>query len=325
MSRKPAPKTSTRHNPIHALTMIEAMHNGLTLIRDDKWREHQRRSMKSGFLRWNEETKAGVHLWSDLKPIHIRNFVLWMERDMKWKRNTVSHYTNVIRKSSEWVQLNMPDQWENPFIRKMRREPEPSSDRYLMPDQLAQVVKVAKEMNETSVVAALMFGGLAGIGLLELLDMKAEDITADGIRITRPKNAYRPRIVPMCEPLKTYALAWKNCFGRVPARGDYSLSKRGRLVLDATAERTKDETFRMVNLHEATRVTFANTAKVAGVPAESLAAYLGHVGTSTLEKHYLKLIPRHDDLPRIQKQKLAQLSADVCKPLNRKLSNTTFH
>lgn len=324
-------KSITPTKTLDALTMTEAIQNGLTLIKRDDWREHQRRAIQSGWERWLKESKWKIQLWTDLRPLHIREFTNWMESQINprtgkaWSRHTVSHYKNPLYKASEWVQLHCPDIWQNPFIRKMKRCYEPTKDRYLMPDQLATVIASAKKANQPAVVAALAFGGLAGLGIMELLDLSPDDIGEDTITIRREKNAYRPRVIPMCDKLKPYAQGWKACFAKIPVRGgQHDISKRARKVFKRAAKETGDKTFEQISLHEATRVTFANMAKAAGAHFDSLAAFLGHAPTSTLDKYYLKLCPRIDDLPRIKAQKITQLDLEVCKPLDKKLMAVSF-
>lgn len=308
-------------------TISEALQNGINLIKSESWRYHQRKSIESGFMRFCKETALSPSdPWWSIKPLHIFNYVSWMEDGMGWKRNTVSHYLNPLRKASTWVFLNYPDQWKNIFERKMRRNPSHTlCEYYLMPDQLATAVKVSKLMGRTETTAALMFGGLAGLGISEMADLTGDHIGSSTLRVVRAKTAYRPRVVPMVEQLQPYADAFKSCLGRIPGRRvERNLTKLARKVLDACYDETNDETFLKIDLHQSTRVTFVNFAAAAGVPKEFTAAYVGHVGETTLERHYLKLIPRHLDLPRIQEQKISQLQSNVCDKINLLMKDFSF-
>lgn len=317
--------TSTQQQP-PTLSIAEALEGGLTLIKADKWRYHQRKSIESGWERFRSETYPELTSWWDLRPIHLFNFLVFMEDKMGWKRNTISHYQNPLRKASHWVFLNHPDHWKNLFERKMRRNASTTqSDRYLMPDQLKTLIDTAMRMKQPGLASALMFGGLAGLGIAEMADLQIDHIGEDTITITRAKNVYRPRVIPMCAPLKDFSKAFRMCLGAVPSlHSEYLLTKVARRVFDKAAEETGDKTFSMVSLHDATRVTFANIATSAGVPREYLAAYCGHAGETTLEKNYLKLVPKENDLPRIQQAKLDQLRTNVCEPINKKCDNISF-
>lgn len=308
------------------LSIMEALQNGLTLIKNDKWRYHQQKSIESGWEKFRAERYPELNHWWEMRPIHVFNFVAWMEDHKGWQPNTVSHYLNPLRKASTWVQLHYPDQWKNPFVRKMRRNASVMlSEHYLMPDQLRTAIEHARRMNQPAVVAALVIGGLGGLGIAEMADLTAEHIGNDTLTVVRAKNAYRPRVIPCCEQLATFCRAFKAVHERIPGRrSEYGLNKKARKVLNAAAEKTGDETFARVCLHDSTRVTFANMAKRAGVKREDLAAFMGHVGESTLERSYLHLVPRPKDLPRIQTAKIEHLRESVCEPMNRALRGVVF-
>lgn len=310
-----------------ALSITEALLNGLTLIKNEQWRYHQQKSIESGWEKFRALRYPELESWWDVRPIHIFNFIAWMEDERGWKPNTVSHYVNPLRKASHWAQLHFPDQWKNPFVRKMRRNASIIlSEHFLMPDQLATAIDQAKRMNQPAVVAALVIGGLGGLGIAEMADLHAEHIGNDGtLTVLRAKNAYRPRVIPCCEHLALFCRAFKAVHSKIPGRrSELGLNKKARKVLNATAERTGDETFARVDLHESTRVTFANLAKRAGVKREDLAAFMGHVGESTLERSYLHLVPRPQDLPRIKEAKIEHMREAVCAPMNKALRDMVF-
>lgn len=308
-------------------TILEALYNGVELIKNQEWKSHQKKAMNSGFLRFCQEQGIDTHApWWILKPLHIFNYVAWMEDGMGWKRNTVSHYLNPLRKASTWVFLNYSDQWKNLFERKLRRNPSIcESEYYLMPDQLATAVRVSRLIGRHECVAAFMFGGLAGLGIAEMADLRAEHLTDDTLRVVRAKNAYRPRIVPMCEPLKEYSQAFRACYSRIPGRRtEINLTKLARKALNACYDETADETFLRIDLHQSTRVTFANMAKMAKCAREDTAAFMGHAGESVIERNYYQLIPRHSDLPRILDQKLSQLKTNVADKISNLISPLSF-
>lgn len=317
----------TTNQPLTTPTILEALHNGIELIKNPEWKYHQNRAMNSGFLRFCRENNiCTAQPWWNLKPLHIFNYVSWMEDGMGWKRNTVSHYLNVLRKASTWVFLNYPDNWKNLFERKLRRNPSIcQSEYYLMPDQLATAVRVSRMIGRHECVAAFMFGGLAGLGIAEMADLRADHLTDDTLRVVRAKNAYRPRIVPLCEPLKEYSQAFRACFSQIPGRRtERNLTKLARKALDACYDETADETFLRIDLHQSTRVTFANLAKMAKCTREDTAAFMGHAGESVIERNYYALIPRETDLPRILEQKLKQLKANVSDPISELISPLSF-
>lgn len=310
--------------PNQPLTINAAIERGLAEIENCVWRRHQTNSANAGIKRFLKEKYPRLKFWKELQTRHIYEFNNWIVREMKFKSGTANNYRNVIRKASAYMQIYHPEQWSQLFIKSMKRQRDMRPERFLEADQLAKAAQVARDMNEPSVVFAFAFGGLAGLGIAEILSLKSEDVTEDTIRVTREKNVFRARVIPICEPLKPYAVAFKQLFKQFPIKGHFVLSQKARRVLDRCAEITGDVTYKQVSLHDATRVTFANMASQAGAELEFLQAYLGHAGRSILDTHYLKLIPRHDDLPRVLKAKTNQLDERVLTALNMKLEGVLF-
>lgn len=320
MSRnKTAPKTLT-----HQLTINDAIEMGLKMIPNDVWRRHQANAANAGIRTFLKERYPKLTLWQELAALHIYEFVQWLHSERKFGKATCNNYTNPVRKASAYVQLYHPEIWTNLFTRKMKRLREVRPERFLLPDQLATAAKVARDMNEPSVVFALTFGGLAGLGISEIMSLTAEDIGKDTITVMRDKTPFRRRVIPIVETLKPYAAAFRQLYSQFPVRGEFVLSQKARKVLNRTSELTGDPTYGLVSLHDATRVSFANAASQAGAEPEYVRAYLGHAPQTVLESNYLKLIPRHDDLPRIKEAKLVQLQSRVLKHLNPKLSQAVF-
>lgn len=320
MSRKPSAHT-TSNQPI---TINDAIEAGLKMIPNEVWRRHQSNSANAGIRSFLKEKYPKLKLWIELKPLHIHEFNLWMHGEKKFGKATANNYTNPARKASAYVQLYHPEQWTNLFQRKMKRQREVRPERFLLPDQLATAAKVARDMNEPSVVFALTFGGLAGLGIAEIMSLTGEDITTETITVMRDKTPFRRRVIPIVDSLKPYAAAFRQLYSQFPIRGEFVLSQKARKVLDRTSELTGDPTYKLVSLHDATRVSFANAASQAGAEPEYIRAYLGHAPQTVLESNYLKLIPRHDDLPRIKSAKLQQLQSRVLTKLNPRLCVTVF-
>lgn len=317
--KKTAPKTSNQ--PITIEAAIEA---GLKMIQNDVWRRHQSNSANAGIRAFLIAKYPKLRLWSELKALHVYEFVQWLHHERKFGKATCNNYMNPLRKASAYVQLYHPDCWTNLFQRKMKRQREVRPERFLLPDQLATAAKVARDMNEPAVVFALTFGGLAGLGIAEMMSLTADDITADTITVMRDKTPFRRRVIPIVDSLKPYAAAFRQLYSQFPIRGEFVLSQKARKVLNRTSELTGDPTYSLVSLHDATRVTFANAASQAGAEPEYVRAYLGHAPQTVLEANYLKLIPRHDDLPRILNAKLQQLNTRVITKLNPKLAHAVF-
>lgn len=316
-------KKHAHKNP-NQLTIDDAIELGLKMIQNDVWRRHQANAANAGIRAFLKERYPKLRYWHELASLHIYEFVQWLHLDRKFGKATCNNYMNPMRKASAYVQLYHPDIWINLFQRRMKRLREVRPERFLLPDQLATAAKVARDMNEPAVVFALTFGGLAGLGIAEIMSLTADDIGADTITVMRDKTPFRRRVIPIVDSLKPYAAAFRQLYSQFPIRGEFVLSQKARKVLNRTSELTGDPTFSLVSLHDATRVTFANAASQAGAEPEYVRAYLGHAPQTVLESNYLKLIPRHDDLPRIKSAKLEQLHTRVLTKLNPRLSQAVF-
>lgn len=316
-------QASLTHNAGN-LTISSAINAGLAMIEKPRWKQHQRRAADNGFIRYLTEKQPDLNLWTDLVPGHIHELVQWMEKERGWSGPTVNNYLNPVRKASAYVQLYHPNQWVNLFVRRMRRKSAPKAHRYLMADQLATAINEAQKANDAAVLGAFWFCGFAGLGITEYLQIQREDIQADGLWVRAEKNGYRPRLLPMCEPLQDFAKSWGRVFSHVPLRSAEALSHRARVILNNCAESTGDESFRMVDLHEATRPSFANLALHSGCEAKFVQAYLGHAPQEVFEKHYADLVPTIKDMPRLREEKIAQMRERVTRRIDEKLIGTSL-
>lgn len=307
------------------LYIDEALSAGIEMIEDSKWRKDNYNARKNGWERWLSKNRPELRLWRDLQPGHVFEFHQWLRA--RFRPTTTNNYLNPLRKAATWVKLYKPHYAKELFVRNViRAKHTPSPKRYLMPDQLAAAVGAARDNGEPALVAALMFGGLAGLDLGEILRITRHDINRDAgtLLVRGEKNEFRPRIVPMCEPLAQFAGAWASLYAAMPVKTEGALSHKARLVLDACAKETADTTFKMVTLHDSTRVTFVNMALQAEAETEFVRAYIGHAPESVMSKHYADLTPRKDDMPRILTGKIDQLSTRVVAPLEIKLQNVSF-
>jgi hypothetical protein len=300
------------------------MEGGISLLENPTWQQHNKNAKRAGWDKWRETQCADLQLWEHLLPGHVAEFHKWLHS--RHAPATVNNYMNPLRKANTWVKLYRPDEdRRNLFVRNViRAKHTPRPDRFLMPDQLAIAVIKARECGEPALVTALMFGGLAGLDIQEILGLSSKDINDSVLHVRGTKNDFRPRIIPMVPVLAQYASAWKQCFCAMPVKTDGALSHKARFVLDECAREQNDETFKMVTLHEATRVTFTNMASQAGVDLEYLRAYIGHAPQSTLDKHYVSLTPRAEDMPRILTSKIEQLKSRVCDKVSKIVACTDF-
>ena len=307
------------------LYISDAIEAGIEMIEDSKWRRSNHTARKNGWDRWHQEHHPALNLWNDLQPGHIFEFHQWLRA--RYRPATTNNYINPIRKAATWVKLYKPELAKELFVRNViRAKHKPVAKRYLMADQLAAAVGAARDAGEPALVAALMFGGLAGLDIGEILRITRNDIQKDrGILLIRgEKNDYRPRVVPMCEPLAQFAGAWASLYSRMPVKTDGALSHKARAVLNRCAKETSDETFSMVTLHDSTRVTFVNMALQAGAESEYVKAYIGHAPESIMSKHYGDLTPRKEDMPRVKNAKLEQLSSRVVLAIDKKMQGVSF-
>jgi hypothetical protein len=313
------------HTTSATLPIRETIAAGLGMIEQPRWRSHQERAAVNGFYRFLDQKQPLLSNWPELMPGHIYEFVKWMENELELSPPTVNNYLNPVRKAAAYVQLYHPKEWQNLFVRRMKRAGAPKTRRYLMADQIARAIRTARDMNEPAVVGALWFCGFAGLGLTEFLQIEREDIRFDGtLWVRAEKNAYRPRLVPLCAHLARFADCWREIYSHAPLKTAEALSHKARAVLNVTADNTGDESYRLVDLHEATRPSFANIALHAGVDTKYLDAYMGHAPQGVFEKHYADLVPSIHDMPRLQKEKVLQMRKRVIEPIDKKLFGLSF-
>lgn len=306
-----------------SITINEAIEAGIELIENPTWRKDQYCARRNGWNRWHSEKRPDLRLWTELLPGHVHEFHRWLYE--RYRPATVNNYMNPIRKAATWIKLYKPDLYRDLFTRNViRAKHRPASKRFLMPDQLAAAIGAARDGGEPNVVAALMFGGLAGLDIGEITRITGKDIKDGLLHVRGEKNEYRPRIIPMCQQLGEFAYMWKQLYSRYGLKTEGAVSHKARLILNDCAKATGDSTFTMVTLHDCTRVTFINTALHGGADKEYLKAYVGHAPESVLAKHYGDLTPRDEDMPRVLDAKVEQLQKRVVVAVEKNIESVSF-
>jgi len=300
------------------LLIHDAVINGLDTIEKPSWREHQERAADCGLFKWLPH-QPNLKCWADLKPGHVLEFSKWLREDRGLKETTISHYINPIRLASRWVQLYRPELYLNLFVRRIVKKQGRSNPlRYLLPDQIDKAICMARTMCFPEVVAAFHFGAYAGLRMQEIISLTPDDLHKDGLQTGR-KNEYSERLIPILPQVRSFADSYFTLFAECPIKSHFTLSRRVRAVLDECAKACKDESFNMVDPHEALRTSFINLATRSGCEFEAIRAYVGQAPDSTMAKHYADLIPSIKDMPRIRESKIEVLSLRVLEPVEKKL------
>ena len=295
----------------------DAVLNGIDTIENSNWREHQTNAANSGIFKWLA-ARHDLQRWRDIKPGHVMEFTQWL-RGRGLKETTVSHYLNPVRLAARWVQLYRPDLFTPLFVRRvLRKQGRSAPVRYLMPDQVDKAICMARCMAYPEVVAAFYFGAYAGLRIKEFMELTPDALFDDGL-LTGTKNEYSERLIPLLPTVRRFAESYFSLFAECPVRSHFTVSRRVRAVLTECASQCKDDTFNMVDPHEALRTSFMNLAKNAGCEIEAIRAYCGQAPDTTLTRHYLDLIPSVRDLPRIRQVKLEDLTNRVLEPVEKKI------
>jgi len=306
------------------LLIHDAVLKGLDSIDNAEWREHQTRAADCGIFRWltwrKNHNQEPLDIWRQLKPGHVMEYTQWLRDARHLKESTVSLYLNPLRLAARWVQLYKPELYTQLFVRRVLRKSGRSGPvKYLMPDQIEKAILMARCMGYPEVVAAFHFGAYAGLRIKEFQSLTPDSLHGDGLW-TGTKNEYSERLIPILPKVRSFAESYFSLFEECPVKSHFTISRRVRAVLDECARTCRDESFKMVDPHEALRTSFMNLANNAGCEYEAIRAYCGQAPDTTMMRHYIDLIPSINDMPRIRTSKLEVLTTRVLSPVDKKLS-----
>ena len=289
-------------------------------IPEETHRNHSHKCFLLGLHQWLE-LHPELEEWEAWEPGHVLEFHDWLIRVRGLKRSTAAQYINPLRLAARRVALYHPRETKQLFLRRMIARPEVAPARFLMADQLAELVATAREKGDAPGLLGFVIGATTGLRINEVCALQGRDFDGQNITVRESKTQAGVRVLPCCTQA---AHALTICFSLWPAfpvsRPD-TLSHYARGHLDDTADRTGDESYRLCNFYEATRKTFTQLALFGDAEAKYVQAYIGHAPAEVFERHYAALTPRPDDMPRVRGAKIGQMRKRVVAAVEKSLTD----
>ena len=238
------------------------------------------------FLEWARSNK--LHYWDEVDGRSVAEYIEF-QQGRGLKPRTLRNYVSVLSIAAKYWAEAEPELYRPLIISHPALALEKPEKHHLNRSQLMVCIATAqKQGNNVFGTIGLVLGGLAGLRIREMLDIRRADYDPKNrtLRITHEKNRYSPRTIPLL-PYVADCIA-----AAFASHSEDLLIHRldGTHGTDGTV--TKPMRRAVVGAgftiapKDSGRKTFMNWAKVRGVDADALDAYTGHAPKSTADRFY---------------------------------------
>lgn len=301
------------------LTISEALDAGINTSRSRACARHLRNQEKASEVikDYFSTFKPGVQHWQSITVDDIRDYVAFLE-SRSLTPHTIRAYTNPLRLAHRACRTSLSVDYLK--IRDLIPVRKPAMKRFLSLDQIQIALKRAGWF-------CLSMGALAGLRITEAMSVCSDTYDASNgtVAIDKGKNSESERIIPLTrsaiavvEKHLTMPTGSSRHKAGDPYKCESNVSHQIRRILDETADRTGDDSYRMVQPREAGRKTFMNFCEELDIDSKYIRAYCGHAAErwDTLSKHYLGLKARSCDMPHVRDKAIRRMTENLIEPLS---------
>lgn len=313
---------------VPAFTLSQALDMGITHSRGSKAYLGNLERHKRYFLTFMAKRFPTVTNWTDLLPLHIDAYCRHLAHTPITKEGhrketgrtsrTQVAYLDVVRAASAVLSRNYPTLYRplavHPAIYKTARP----RKAYLQPEQMLRLLDVAMKEKDRRLAWAVVLGTWGGMRFSEIAARTTADIRGDCVvvydkdKIVGGKTHCSPRVIPLCKPALDAAKKLLSESNIVDMSG-----KPERLVHGLGENKLRDYFKRMlkragldIQPREASRKSYANLLKVAGVREEVRKGLMGWAFRDVAGAHYEDWAIHPEDTPEIAAPKMQLLRAN---------------
>lgn len=254
------------------------------------------------FLKWLEDAYPNIQTWGQLLPVHVKDYLLYCQRK-GYAYDTIRQRLYVVRMTARYMSSNYPERYRlitQDLRLKRDRKPE---IRYLTQEQLQGYLGFLRE-RYPDIYPIAMLQGLAGLRILEAINLRDQDIDFPNATITitetprhKPKTLDSYRVIPIARPVVEAIQAAIKRRKIVPVEGYIFVHCRGepwsmdgicgklKRCLRDYAQVARNPSIAAVRPHEL-RATFVTMMRCLGVGDRSVKRYIGHTLGDVLGEHY---------------------------------------
>lgn len=301
-------KYSTVLDSLKSPLIGDAINKAIAHSRGKEERRADLKRFRDYFLDWLLECRPRLKHWEQVTGVVVMDYLEY-QHSRGVGPKSLKHYIGVLTMTASYWNRLEPARYHPLRINSgYLVSEEPPEKHYLNSDQTMRLWGCANVRRNRAIPRLVVLGCFAGCNIKEIIRLQARDFDpATGLlHITRSKNKYRRRTIPLLPMVREWLAA--ELQGMAPdamivtnAQGfeatHHSAGLSLRRLLNSVSKDFKDPAFSDMDPKDI-RKTFINLCLEADVALSDIGAYAGHGPTSMTDRHYADTV-RPDRLQRV--------------------------